>query len=167
MPLNDIYMLSQIAGVALVVPTLLYLALQVHQNTAQLRATARYQFIEATGLMNTLTASDKATAAVFRRGLDNPDALDSDEQMQFMVFIGQFYTIYSVLFELHEEDLLPPTQWFAIRKDLLTLMASPGGRGIWEKFGRHGLSPKFVTFVEDLANSDEATYDLTTPQVHQ
>lgn len=160
MTLNDVYMLSQIVGVVFVAPTLIYLALQVHQNTRQLRATARYQFVEATGLMNTLTAGDKATASVFRRGLSDPDALDPDERMQFMIFVGHFFAIYCALFEAHGDGSLSKTQWYAIRKDLLSLIASPGGRANWENFGRHGLPPSFVTFIDELIASGEARYDL-------
>ena len=45
MTLNDVYLLSQIAAVILIAPSILYLALQVRQNTQQLRATARFQWV--------------------------------------------------------------------------------------------------------------------------
>lgn len=47
MTLNDAYLVSQTAAAVLVAPTLLYLALQVRQNTVQSRAVARYQFVDA------------------------------------------------------------------------------------------------------------------------
>ena len=56
MTLNDIYLLSQIVAAILVAPTLLYLAVQVRQNTRQMRANASFQWIEASGQMNALVA---------------------------------------------------------------------------------------------------------------
>lgn len=43
MTLNDLYLVSQIALAAIGVPTLAFLALQVRQNTKQLRANASHQ----------------------------------------------------------------------------------------------------------------------------
>ncbi len=160
MTLNDLYLVSQIVAAILVAPTLLYLALQVRQNTRQMRAVARYQFVEATGQMNALTAGSRETASLFRRGMTDIDALDADERMQFFVFIGQFFQIYSVMFELHEDRLLPDSQWHNVRKDLVSLLASSGGRRVWEVFGREGLDPKFAAAVEAMTKSGEASYDM-------
>lgn len=56
MTLNDAYLASQIVAAILVAPTLLYLALQNSQNTKQMRASASFQWIEASGQMNALVA---------------------------------------------------------------------------------------------------------------
>ena len=160
MTLNDSYLVSQIAAAVLVAPTLLYLALQVRQNTAQLKATARYQFVEATGQMNALTAASRETASVFRRGLADIDSLDADERMQFLILVGQFLQIYSTMFELHEDRLLPDSQWHNVRKDLISLLATPGGRRIWETFGKSGLDPAFLAHVDAFVAKGEPSYDI-------
>ena len=164
MTLENLYMLSQILAVFFVAPSLIYLALQVRQNTSQLRAAARYQFVEASGQLNALIAGDKDTASVYRRGLENLDSLDDDERMQLTFFLGQFYQIYSVMFELHEDRLLQDSQWYNIRKDLLMLLRSPSGAMVWEEFGKAGFDPKFVAFLESLKESDEASYSLGGPK---
>lgn len=160
MTLNDLYLVSQIAAAILVAPTLLYLALQVRQNTKQLKAAARYQFVEATGQMNAVIIGDKGAASMFRRGTENYASLDADERIQFLFIIGQHLQIHSVMFELREDGLLPETQWHNVRKDILTIVRSDGGKRIWEEFGRTGLDPKFVAYVERAVASDEATYDM-------
>ena len=161
MNLNDIYLFTQISAAILVVPTLLYLALQVHQNTKQLKAVARHQFVEATGQMNAVIVADKSAASMLRRGFENFKSLDADERLQFAFFIGQQMQIHSVMFDLHEDGLLPDSQWHNVCKDILTIVRSDGGQCIWDEFGRKGLSPKFVAYVERLVSSDEATYDMT------
>ena len=52
MTLNDLYLVSQVVAVAALIPSGLYLAVQVRQNTLQARANAAYQFLEATGSIN-------------------------------------------------------------------------------------------------------------------
>ena len=161
MTLNDVYLLSQIVGVVLVGPTLLYLALQVRQNTLQLRATARFQWVEASGQMNALLGGDTKAASVFRRGWDDPAQLDDDEKMQFLVFLGHFMQIYSTMYELHRDGLLPDSQWHNCRKDMIAVINCPGGAWVWNTFGKDGLDPSFVAYMEALRGQADASYDLS------
>jgi hypothetical protein len=161
MTLNEAYLISQIVAAVLVAPTLLYLALQVRQNTKQLKAAARYQFVEATGQINAVMAGETSAASVFRRGISDYASLDEDERWQFLIIIGQHLQIHSVMFELYEDGLLPETQWHNVRKDILSVVRSDGGKRIWEEFGKGGLDPKFVAYVERARASAEATYDMT------
>jgi hypothetical protein len=161
MSLNDAYLISQILAVVLVVPTLFYLAYQSRQNTLQLRAMARFQWVEASGHFNALVAGQTAAASVFRRGWDIPDELTADERMQFLVHMGQFMQIYSTMYELHQDRLLPDSQWHNCRQDMIAVMNSPGCLWVWETFGRKGLDPDFVTYMESLKNESEQSYDLT------
>lgn len=162
MTLNDLYLISQIVAVVLIGPTLLYLALQVRQNTVQMRAAARFQWVEASGQFNALTAGSLQAASVFRRGWENAEGLNLDEQMQFLVHIGHFMQIYSTMFELHKDKLLPDTQWHNCRKDMIAVMQSPGCRWVWDTFGKHGLNSEFVTYMEMLGAGDETSFDLTS-----
>ena len=160
MTLNDAYLVSQIIAALLVAPTLVYLALQVRQNTKQMRAAARFQWVDASGQMNALVAGSTMAASVFRRGWANPDDLDDDERMQFLVHLGQFMQIYSTMFELHEDGLLPDTQWHNCRKDMIAVMNCRGGLFVWEHFGSKGLDPGFVAAMESLRNQGEESFDL-------
>jgi len=160
MTLNDILIFSQITAAVLVVPSVLYLAMQVRQNTKQLKAAATYQFVEATGQMNAVMAGSKALASVFRRGTKHFDSLDKDERWQYFFFLGQHMQIHSVMFELHQSGLLPETQWHNVWKDILTMIRSDGGRRVWEDFARGGLDPAYVAFVENLVASAEVSYNL-------
>ncbi|ABI66733.1 MAG: hypothetical protein ACJA0K_000616 [Maricaulis maris] len=160
MTLNDAYLISQIVAVVLVGPTLLYLALQVRQNTKQLQAAARYQFVEATGQMHSLTVGSKPTASMFRRGIESYAQLDPDERLQFGILIGHFLQIYSVMFELHADGLLPKSQWHAVLKDLEFILDCDGGREIWESFGKVGLAPDFVAFADAIFREKPGSYKL-------
>jgi len=160
MSLNDAYLVSQIVAVVLVAPTLLYLALQVRQNTLQMRATARFQWVEASGQFNALTAGSLQAASVFRRGWDDPDALDDDERMQFFIHIGHFMQIYSTMFELHKDKLLPDTQWHNCRQDMISVMNSAGCLWVWERYGKTGLHPEFVAYMDSLRTAGDSSFSL-------
>ncbi len=161
MTLETVYYISQIVAVIAVVASLIYLGLQVKQNTDQAKAAARYQFVEATGQLNAVMAADKSCASVFRRRLEGMDGLDDDERFQFLVFVGHYFQIYSVMFELHEDKLLPASQWHNVKKDILMLVGSDGGKKVWDGFGNVGLDPNFTAFVNALIDAGDATYDMT------
>jgi hypothetical protein len=160
MTLNDIYLVSQVLAVFALVPSVIYLAVQVRQNTLQARANAAYQFLEANGNINMAVIENKQVASVIRRGLESYDSLDKDEKPQFMWFVGQHFTVHNTMYELYQNKMLPESQWHPVKKDILTVLSTPGGRTIWNDFAIAGLPPDFVAYVEDLLTSGEDSYSL-------
>ena len=118
---------AEILGAVAVVASLVYLGRQIHQSNAQSQADARYSFLDAYGQLNLTVAEDRDLASVFRRGLQGLD-LDEDEAIQYFALMGQFLNTWSVLFDLRVERHLPETQWTVIRKDIIALLSTPGGR---------------------------------------
>ena len=64
------------------------------------------------------------------------------------------------MYVLWKAKMLPDSAWHPIRKHLVSMMALPGTRHVFEAWAREGLSPDFVAYVDDLAASGEATYSL-------
>ena len=152
--------MSQVLAVAALVPSVIYLAVQVRQNTLQARANAAYQFLEATGNINAILIGNKATASVVRRGFDDISELDPDECLQFIWFCGQHFTTHSTMYELYRNKTLPESQWHPVKKDILTVLSMPGSRKVWDDFAVEGLSPDFVAYVDGLLSSGEGSYSL-------
>lgn len=160
MSLNEIYLVSQIAAAVLVAPTVLYLALQVRQNTSQMRANATHQYLQTAKDLNLALIANKQAASVYRRGVNSFDSLDDDEKTQFFFYAGQFYQSFSDMYVLWREKTLPDSAWHPIRKHLVSMMAMPGLRHVWDSWAREGLAPEFVAYVDALATSTEPTYSL-------
>lgn len=160
MTLNDMYLLSQIVAAILVAPTLLYLAVQVRQNTKQMRANSAHQYLETAKDLNLALIANKQAASVYRRGVENFGALDADEKTQFFFYIGQFYQAFSNMYDLWKSGALPDTAWHPIRRHLSSVMVMPGTRHVWDAWAREGLAPDFVAYVETLHATGEATYSL-------
>lgn len=151
--------IGEIVGAIAVVVTLLYVARQIRQANAQTQAQARYSFVEAYGHMNTSISGNKAVASIFRKGIKGLD-LDEDEHIQFFALIGQFLNTWSVLYDLHEDGLLPENQWTMVRKDIITMMSEPGGRDFWERVGQFGVHADFRDAVHKALSSDETSYKM-------
>ena len=55
--------------------------------------------------------------------------------------------------------LVAPTL-YPIRKHLISMVAMPGTRHVWDSWAREGLPAAFVVYVDRLGSSAEATYSL-------
>jgi hypothetical protein len=143
-----------------VVLGLVVLIVEVRQNTMQARSNAAYQFLETSSNLNLAVIENRDVASMLRRGNNDYNALDADEKTQYFFFIGQYYQVYSNMFDLWQNGSLPDSAWHAVRKDILTLMAMPGPRLIWAGYAKEGQSPAFVAYVESLVASGEGTYSF-------
>ena len=86
MPLDQIANVAEIIGVVVVVITVIYLALQIRQNTHALRSnTAQATHDSVVSGYNTL-ATDGDLNRLFRKGCGDPAALTEDELGQFIAF---------------------------------------------------------------------------------
>ena len=141
------------------VASLVYLGRQIHQANAQSQADARYSFLDSYGQLNLTVAEDRDLASVFRRGLQGLD-LDEDEAIQYFALMGQFLNTWSVLFDLRVERHLPETQWTVIRKDIIALLSTPGGRAFWDDVGTLGVHEDFRNEVEKILASEEISYKI-------
>jgi hypothetical protein len=160
MALNDVYLVSQIAAAVLLVPSLIYLALQVRQNTLAMRASAAQHYLETAKDLNLALIANKQAASVYRRGTENFGALDEDEKTQFFFYVAQFYQSFADMHALWRQKTLPDAAWLPIRKHLISMMAMPGTRHVFDSWARGGLSPAFVAYVDKIARSGETTYSL-------
>ena len=160
MTLNDIYLISQIVAALLVAPTLLYLALQVRQNTMQMRANANHQYLEVSKDLNLALIQNTQTASVYRRGCEDFNALNEDEKTQFFFYVGQYFQTFSNMYDLWKSRALPDSSWHIIRKHIISMMAMPGTRHVWDSWASTGLTASFVHYVDALSHSGEATYSL-------
>ena len=160
MTLNDLYLVSQIAIAAIGVPTLIFLAVQVRQNTKQLRANASHQFLETNKDLNIAMVGNKAAASVYVRGMKDFNALDEAERLQFVLWTGQYYQTFSNMHDLWKSGSLPETAWRPVRKHLIDMLAMPGTRHVWEMFAREALPPDFIAYGDRLAASGETSYSL-------
>ncbi|MGD8978123.1 MAG: hypothetical protein PVG91_11005 [Gammaproteobacteria bacterium] len=160
MSLEQYAYLAEIVGAIAVVASLLYLAVQIHQSNLQGQASARYAFIQAMSDINMPIAQDKAVASVWRRGLESADGLDKDERIQFWMLVGQYGNAWSVMYQLYRDGMLPEIQWTVVRKDMLGILSSEGGRSFWKRFGAGAFDPEFVAYVDSLLSSGEKSYDM-------
>ena len=101
MTLEDLGNLGDFIGGLAVIATLVYLAVQIRQNSRMLRSAGEQTTRSDSTATITLAAQTPENAAVFHKGLSDPGALSPEERTQFNLFMAaafyhfqQGYTAY-------------------------------------------------------------------------
>jgi hypothetical protein len=138
-----------VGGVA-VIATLIYLAVQIRQNTKWLRSSVLAAVTDAYLAFNHLLGSSPAAARVFQVGLEDFERLSDDERRQFINLLRAFFGAAQALFLQHRRGAVDPTVWESSRDSVLALVQIPHVRAWWE-------SRRMVFFEEFRRAIDEAT----------
>ena len=118
--------LGEIAGAIAVIVTLVYLSVQIRQNTKASRVAAVQAASENSSRFSELIAADPALGEVFWRGLRDPGCLDPGQVRQFIAALNVFIRREAVSFYLHKEGIMPDELWAARVASLKGAVNQPG-----------------------------------------
>ena len=124
--------IGEIVGAIGVLATLIYLAVQIRDNTRSLQAASLQSVLDGPRDRHFLPmASRPGMTDIFSRGLSSLDDLDPDEKRRF------YYQLYEQLFQmqqvmhLRERDLIPQADYDAWLAYTASLLRTPGGSVMW------------------------------------
>ncbi len=127
---------GEIFGAAGVIATLGYLALQIRQNTRQTQAlAANASAIALQGARKSVYESAEVTE-FWLKGMSHPDELSEHDYYRFRLLMQN---VIDAIWDIHSQTTvtgLSPETWQSQGvKVVERLVASPGGRRVWEQFG--------------------------------
>jgi hypothetical protein len=131
MTLDDLGNLGDLIGGVGVIVTLIYLALQIRQNTRALRTSFYAQASDPVWNLGALLTETKGMARVFRVGAQDPARLDEDEKTQFNVLLNMFFLTYENLYRLVERGLIDEDSFEHNIENVLPFLGSAGVRPFW------------------------------------
>ncbi len=120
--------IGELLGASAVLITLIYLAVQIRQNTAAV-ATSTYESV-MTGFndVNINVASNPELASLLDRGCQNPESLNGKEIVQFNFLLRCYANQWWKLFKLHERGSLPLGEWVIFAREAAQFLDQPGCR---------------------------------------
>lgn len=118
--------IGEIAGALAVIVTLVYLSIQVRQNTKASRLSAVQAASENSSRFSELLAADTDLSELVWRGLRDPDSLDPVEARRFVAALNVFVRREAVSFFLHKEGVMPDELWAARIGALKGVLNQPG-----------------------------------------
>lgn len=147
METTDWAVIAEITSAIGIVITLVYLAIQVHQNTRQ----EEFQGLQAAILRFLNNVDDvtktKEDAENFRKGLNYFGDLPPDEQGAFHSKMHSLLHGFHSIWILYKSGSLPEYELVAMRRIYVELLMSPGGGQWWLSF-KHIPPPHLVAYLE-------------------
>ena len=141
-----------IGGIAVII-TLIYLAIQIKQNTNVHASLIRQNFYDATQQMMLHGVESSEFMEIWDRAWSTNDSLSSSEQMQITRHMQAMFMGYQGFFEQYKSGALPENDWAVLRKILTTfwLLDGKGKNDAWErmKLGRF-FNEDFLEEIDSL-----------------
>lgn len=141
-----------IGGIAVVV-TLVYLSVQVRQNTIALRTASRQQVVDSYRTVNRLLLDPKISRP-FVAGLERFPEMPFDDRSTFAAVMNEHALFFQAAFALYESGQLEDETYHAYRDWIATIVNAPGATAWWET-ARSVYAPKVVAALDErLARGD-------------
>jgi hypothetical protein len=155
MSLEDLGNIGEFVAAVGVIISLIYLAVQIRQNTRSLRAGAFQQYRQQSAELSRLLA-EPDMASVYRTGLDSPDQLTEEERTRFEAMMVFAFNSNENFFLLRKMGLLDDTLWAGGRTAYLRWLLRHDGAEKWWMRNREMMSPAFREYVEALGGEGSA-----------
>ena len=147
--------IGEIAGAIAVVATLVYLAIQIRQNTTTARASATREIHDSLIAAHRPIYSSTEVARVVRVGSFEPDSLSPDERMQFLTAIYNLFSAFEIYHSQHRAGLIDEEIFSRVSMGIRNHISTPGVQDWWSRY-KPDFSADFVERVErELANAKE------------
>ena len=156
MPLEQIANIAEIFGMIVVAITLVFLTMQMRQNTRAIRSSAAQNVNEMAVAIYASIVADAEVADLLVRGLRDPDTLTDVETARFIAHWQSSFFTWQNWFHQWREDALDDGTWEGFSRLLNDIYQTPGIRYFWQQ-RRQYFSGEFREHLETNVFTQEAT----------
>jgi hypothetical protein len=156
--------IGQLAAVCIGIPSLIYLAVQIREQTRERRLSAANALTVQWGDLTRSLHDNPEFTAIYLRGVQSFSDLDPVSKLRFSAFFNRFFQNFQAMYFSHRDGVLSPALWAQIERTISDLLGYAGTRQWWET-RRHWYTDEFARFVDAvIAKGGEpkaySTYNL-------
>lgn len=141
--------LAEGLGAIAVIATVIYVALQIRNNSEAVLGSTEHALISQEMSLAALIAEH---ANIYRRGKRNIDELDADEVVVFeQLVIASMALLYSA-FAQYKRGLIPESTWHAYLSDWPNYINQPGFQAQWKQL-KNSYPPEFIDSLDNASTS--------------
>ena len=154
--------IGEIVGGTAVVMTLVYVAIQIKQNTATSRAQAISQVNSQYGALMTQIATNESLAKIYRKATEGGH-LEPDETVRYTAYLSAFFAFLEELYLLHQsgtyqEDLGESSNAVEFLGPTVRRLLSSPAAVLWWKEGSRNIY--LAEFCNSVNRVTDLSYDL-------
>lgn len=155
MTLETAYYLSQIVAVVAIFASLVFVGLQIRQNTRATRAASHNAVSDSLNEINRMFAENADLTKIWLAGMADRKALTEEERWRFDSTMRAYMHVCETMFIQAGLGAGDKSVLHAEEEGIRQAFASPGMRAWWAE-NPYGFCPEFRTYVAKLARSAEA-----------
>ena len=146
--------IAEVIGVVAVVVSLVYLAIQVRQNTAQLRIDNLRETVRGTLDTNWYYHRDERAFDAFKHGTVSFDGLSPRQQAMFHSIIVDLAFYVEMIRSFEHSGLVDAAGREINERFLVAVLLTPGGREWWEFAKKNPpMPPSALDYLQNLIDS--------------
>ena len=157
MSLEQLSYLAQLVASVGVVLSLVFVGLQIRQNTAVLQRNEHNSTMEQWTVLRQAIAQNRDIAELMTSGLSGERALDAADQLRLEQMLQEYAWAAFHIWDRTQRGVFPKGTFEATAGAFLsTLLSTLGGESWWRKAKHIGFPPEFVADVDAVLASDIA-----------
>jgi hypothetical protein len=156
--------IGQLATVCVGVPSIIYFAIQLREQTRERRQSAVNALTVQWGDLTKALHENPEFTALFLRGVHSFHDLDAVSKLRFSAFQNRFFKNFEGMYYSRREGILTLDLWSEIERTMSDFLAYDGVRQWWET-RKHWHTEGFVSVVDEMVARVEkptaySNYDL-------
>ena len=140
MDLKKTALLAEIIGGVGIVVSILYLALEVSENTKNTQISNHLALIEQNSEFRYLRMANPELVEIVLKGSSNVPSLSEVDRSRFRTYALQSFDMWETAFLMSESDVLPTGTWEVWDSSWCNGLKAPGFRALWDE----GMSNNFT-----------------------
>ena len=157
--------ISEIVGTITIVATLIYVAIQINQNSTMLRTAASQERVQRDFDITSPLIENREVAELWFNGRSDLESLDEVDKHRLMFFQRRAIVHWSSMFELRTLNLLSDPSWNELVWLIHSMNQDQGLRWTWSVF-KESFEIPFQEFIEEQFAEDNQKddYPATTSE---
>ena len=151
--LESLANLGEIIGAITVVVSLIYLAVQVRQNTQAQQTENFSRALDRVAAIQATLSQDPETSVIFSKGVSDPSDLTSRERMQFTWTMYELFGAFEFMFLASKTNAIPEEIWRRWSSAVAWWLSYSGVQAWWS-VRPIPFSESFTSYVESLLENN-------------
>lgn len=158
--LESLANLGEIIGAITVVVSLIYLAVQVRQNTQAQQTENFSRALDRVAAIQATLSQDPETSVIFSKGVTDPSDLTSRERMQFTWTMYELFGAFEFMFLASKTNAIPEEIWRRWSSAVAWWLSYSGVQAWWS-VRPIPFSESFTSYIESLLENNPTDAEST------
>jgi hypothetical protein len=147
MTLEDLGNIGEFLGALAVVISLVYLAVQIRQNTRAVRSASHQSLVSSEQAIQASVSDNREVARIVVQANKDFDGLDEEDRLRFVMLVSRMLSNFENIYYQYSRGLLDEDLWQPWLEGMNFFVQQPGLRRYWEAF-KFGYAEPFRELIE-------------------